>query len=161
LRLFNLTARQGFHAKAQRRKGKRKENEMTTEAKRYTENEIATVVVDAAIKIHKALGPGLLESVYEAVLAYELESRGLKIARQAPLAVIYESVKLDQGFRIDIVVEGLVVLEIKSVEVIAPVHKKQVLTYLRLANLRLGLLLNFGEAYMRDGITRVANGMPA
>jgi GxxExxY protein len=124
-----------------------------------TENEIAKVIVDAAFKIHTKLGPGLLESVYEALLAYELKQRGLLVVRQQSIPVIYETVQLEEGFRADLIVEGKVIVELKSVEVIAPVHKKQVLTYLRLTNLKLGLLINFGEALIKDGISRIANGL--
>ena len=124
-----------------------------------TENEIAKEIVDAAYKIHTTLGPGLLESVYEAVLAYELEKRGLKVVCQKSLPVIYESVKLEEGFRTDIIVEGKVIIELKSVETTAPVHKKQLLTYLRLSGLKLGLLINFGSHLIKDGITRVINGV--
>ena len=124
-----------------------------------TENEIAKQVVDAAFKIHTKLGPGLLESVYEAVLAYELKNRGLQVERQRAIPVVYEDVRLEEGFRADLIVEGKVIVELKSVEVIAPVHKKQVLTYLRLTNLKLGLLINFGEELIRDGISRIANGL--
>src|SRR5947209_7947107 len=105
-----------------------------------SQNEIARVVVDAAFKVHTALGPGLLESVYEAV-EYELQKRGLRVARQVPLPVVYEQVRLDEGFRADLIIEDKVILELKSVEQIAPVHKKQLLTYLRLADKRLGLLI--------------------
>jgi GxxExxY protein len=129
------------------------------DAKIMTENEIAKVVVDAAFKIHTTLGPGLLESVYEAVLTYELQQRGLNVVRQQPIPVIYESVRLEEGFRADLIVEGKVIVELKSVETIAPVHKKQVLTYLRLTNLKLGLLINFGDALIKDGITRIVNGL--
>jgi GxxExxY protein len=128
-------------------------------AKIMTENEIAKVVVDAAFKIHTTLGPGLLESVYEAVLTYELQQRGLSVVRQKPIPVIYENVRLEESFRADLIVEGKVIVELKSVETIAPVHKKQVLTYLRLTNLKLGLLINFGDALIKDGITRIVNGL--
>ena len=125
-----------------------------------TENEIATQIVDAAFKVHTTLGPGLLESVYETVLSYELQKRGLLICRQHSVPVIYEEVKLDEGYRADIIVEGKVIIELKSVELIAPVHKKQLLTYLRLADKRLGLLINFGDALIKDGITRIVNKLP-
>ncbi len=121
------------------------------------ENEVARLIVDAAYKIHTTLGPGLLESVYETVLAYELEKRGLEIRRQVPLPVVYEKISFDEGFRADLIVQGKVLVELKSVEKVAPVHKKQLLTYLRLANKRLGLLINFGEALIKDGITRIVN----
>ena len=122
-----------------------------------TENEIATQIVDAAYKIHTKLGPGLFESVYETVLAYELESRGLQVARQQAIPVVYESVHLQEGFRADIIVENKVIIEIKSLETLHPVHKKQLITYLTLANIRLGLLINFGEVLIKDGIKRIAN----
>lgn len=125
-----------------------------------TENGVARIVVDAAVHVHQVLGPGLLESVYEIVLAFELRRRGLHVARQVPIDVVYENLRIDGGFRADLIVEGCVLVELKSVERTAPVHKKQTLTYLRLANLRLGLLLNFGAALMKDGITRLVNGLP-
>ena len=124
-----------------------------------SENEIARMVVDAAVHVHQTLGPGLLESVYEIVLAYELRRRGLHVVRQVPIDVRYEDLSVDGGFRADLIVQGKVLVELKSVERTAPVHKKQTLTYVRLADLRLGLLLNFGAALMKDGITRVANGL--
>jgi GxxExxY protein len=124
-----------------------------------TENEIAREIVDAALKVHRALGPGLLESVYEVTLAYELESRGLKVQRQVPISVRYGDLCIDGGFRADLLVEQKVIVELKSVERTAPVHKKQTLTYVRLAGLRLGLLINFGEALIRNGITRIVNGL--
>jgi len=124
-----------------------------------TENEISKQVVDAAFKIHIRLGPGLLESVYEAVLAYELRKRGLRVERQKAIPVVYEEVHLEEGFRADLVVEDKLIIELKSVEAVARVHKKQVLTYLRLSNLKLGLLINFGEELIKDGISRVVNGL--
>jgi GxxExxY protein len=124
-----------------------------------TENEIATAVVDAAFKIHTTLGPGLLESVYQAVLEYELQRRGLQVAQQVGLPVHYEGVKLELGFRIDLIVNNKLIIEVKSVETLAPVHKKQLLTYLRLTDLRLGLLINFNVERIRDGIQRVVNGL--
>ena len=123
------------------------------------ENMVAKAVVDAAFKVHKSLGPGLLESVYERVLAYELEGRGLHAQRQVPIPIVYESITFDEGFRADLIVEDKVIVELKSVETIAPVHKKQLLTYLRLADKRLGLLVTFGSEFIRDGITRVVNGL--
>lgn len=125
-----------------------------------TENEIAKEVVDASFKVHTALGPGLLESVYEAILARELTSRGLAISRQQPIPIHYDGLIFEEGFRADLIVDDLVILELKSVEQLALLHKKQLLTYLRLANKRLGLLLNFGAPLIKDGIVRVANGMP-
>ena len=123
------------------------------------ENQIAKEVVDAAVKIHTKLGLGLLESVYEAVLARELERRGLRVERQVPIPIEYEGLKFDEGFRADIIVEGKVILELKSVEQLAKVHYKQLSTYLKLADKRLGLLLNFGADLMKEGIKRIANGM--
>ena len=124
-----------------------------------TENEIAKEVVDAAYKIHVALGPGLLESVYEVVLEYELKKRGLKVVRQVRMPVIYETVTLDDGYRADMLVGDKVIVELKSVEELAAVHKKQLLTYLRLADKRLGLLINFGEVLLKRGISRIVNGL--
>ena len=124
-----------------------------------TENQIATVILDAAFKIHRILGPGLLESVYQATLDFELQKRGLRVSQQVGLPVYYEDIKLELGFRIDLIVADKVIIEIKSVETLAPVHKKQLLTYLRLMNLRLGLLLNFNVELMKDGIQRVVNGL--
>jgi GxxExxY protein len=123
-----------------------------------TENEIAAAIVDAAFKIHTTLGPGLFESVYEAALEFELQKRGLRVAHQIGLPVHYEDVRLEVGFRVDFVVDGKVIVEIKSVEALAPVHKKQLLTYLRLTDLRLGLLINFNVELIKNGIHRVING---
>jgi GxxExxY protein len=123
------------------------------------ENEIAKEVVDAAVKVHSKLGPGLLESVYEAILARELEKRGLHIERQVPIPILYDDLRFDEGFRADIIVEAKVILELKSVEQLAKVHYKQLFTYLKLADKRLGLLLNFGAELMKKGIKRIANGM--
>ena len=124
-----------------------------------TENEIGTIVVDSAIAAHRELGPGLLETVYEVVLAQELEGRGLKVDRQVPVAIEYKGVTFDEGFRADIIAEGKVILELKSVERVTAAHKKQVQTYLRLTGCKLGYLLNFGEALMKNGITRCVNGL--
>src|SRR5215813_558753 len=124
-----------------------------------TENAIAKEIVDAAFRIHSTLGPGLLESVYNAVLAYELARRGLSVVRERPIPVIYGDVRIETGFRADLIVEEKVIVEIKSVETLAPVHRKQLLTYLRLADKRLGLLINFHVALIRDGITRIVNGL--
>ncbi|ABK99716.1 conserved hypothetical protein [Pelobacter propionicus DSM 2379] len=125
------------------------------------ENKIAEIIVDSCYKIHTTLGPGLLESVYESVLTHELQQRGLFVARQKALPIIYDGMVLDEGFRADLVVEDLVIVELKSVETIAPVHKKQLNTYLKLSGKRLGLLVNFGANLIKDGITRIANGMPS
>jgi GxxExxY protein len=125
-----------------------------------TENELAKVVVDAAYQIHTRLGPGLLESVYHAILLHELRKRGLRVETKVPIPVVWEEVRLEVAFEADLIVENRLVLELKSVEQIAPVHKKQLLTYLRLTNCRLGLLLNFGAALIKDGIFRVVNSLP-
>ena len=124
------------------------------------ENEIGKEVVDAAIAVHRELGPGLLESVYEAVLADELAERGLSVARQVLVPIFYKGKQIDDGYRADIVVEGRVVLELKSIEGLKDVHQKQLLTYLKLSGMKLGFLLNFGEAVMKKGIVRIVNGLP-
>lgn len=124
-----------------------------------TENEIGTIIVEAAIAIHRELGPGLLESVYETILAYELEQRGLTVKRQVPIPIHYKQMTFDEAFRADLLVENNVVVELKSIELINQAHKKQLLTYLRLTGCKLGYLLNFGEALMKRGITRTVNGM--
>jgi len=125
-----------------------------------TENEVAKQIVDAAYRVHTGLGPGLLESAYEAVLAFELDKRGLRTVRQQSVPIVYQGTRIEMGFRADLIVEDSVIVEIKSVEAIAPLHKKQLLTHLRLADKRLGLLINFNVALIKDGITRIANGMP-
>ena len=124
------------------------------------ENEIARKVIDGAYKVHRRLGPGLLESVYEAILAHELQKMGLEVSRQVPVAVSYDGQTFDEGFRADLVVQDKVIIELKSVEKLMPVHKKQLLTYLRLADKRLGLLINFGAGLIRDGIVRIVNDLP-
>ena len=124
-----------------------------------TENEAAKQIVDAAFRVHTSLGPGLLESAYEAVLTFELEHRGLRVVRQQAVPIVYHSTRIEMGFRADLIVEDLVIVEIKSVEALAPVHKKQLLTHLRLADKRLGLLINFNVALIKDGIMRIANGI--
>ena len=123
------------------------------------ENPISQQIVDAAYQIHRTLGPGLLESVYEVVLAYELRKRGLKVERQLPVQVVYDGICFEEGYRLDLLVEGKVIVEIKSIETFTPVHKKQLLTYLRLLDKRLGLLINFNEELIRNGISRVVNGL--
>lgn len=123
------------------------------------ENQIAKEIVDASFNIHLSLGPGLLESVYEVVLTHELVKRGLYVERQKVISIQYNGLVFDEGFRADIVVERLVIVELKSVENIAPVHKKQLLTYLRLTNKKLGLLINFGSALIKNGIFRIVNGL--
>jgi len=121
------------------------------------EEELSAVVVDAAFHLHRNLGPGLLESVYEAVLAKVLQDRGLRVARQLPVPIEFAGIRLDEGFRADLVIEGRLVVELKSVEHFAPVHPKQLLTYLRLMRLPLGLLINFGAGTFKEGIKRIAN----
>jgi GxxExxY protein len=123
------------------------------------ENEIGTIVVDSAIRVHRSLGPGLLEKVYQTVLGWELQKRGLQIKSEVLVPIVYRGVTFDQGFRADIIVNDKVVLELKSVEHVTPAHKKQIQTYLRLTDKKLGYLLNFGEALMKDGITRSVNGL--
>jgi len=122
-----------------------------------THNEISGAILDAAIEVHRTLGPGLLESVYCAALAYELRQRGFHVETEVSLPVRYKGVQFDLGYRIDLVVEDLVIVELKSVEALAPVHSKQLLTYLRLADKRLGLLINFNVEYLKDGFKRIAN----
>jgi GxxExxY protein len=142
-----------FPAEAQRpqRRGKRRES--------MHENEISGAIVDASYKIHTQLGPGLLESVYEKTLAYELARRGFNVSEQQAIPVFYDEVHLEFGFRADLIVNSRVLIEVKSVEAVAPVHAKQVRTYLRLADLRLGLLINFNVNLIKEGITRVVNNL--
>ncbi len=121
------------------------------------ENDLSAIIVDCCYNIHVELGPGLLESVYEEVLHYELIKQGIKVSRQQLIPVSWQGIHLEQGFRADLIVEDSVIIEIKSVAMIAPVHKKQLLTYLRLTDLRLGLLVNFNEALIKDGLYRVVN----
>lgn len=125
-----------------------------------TENEIGKVVVDCSVRLHKDLGPGLLESVYEAILADLLLQTGLDAQRQVPVPIEYQGLRFDEGFRADIIVNRKVILELKSVAAVNNAHKKQVLTYLKLTGMRLGFLLNFGSALMKDGIFRIINGRP-
>ena len=124
-----------------------------------TENEISKIVVDCCFKIHTSLGPGLLESVYEEILCFELQKRGLKVERQKGLPVIYDNLKMDLGFRADVIVENKVILELKSIETLAPVHSKILLTYLKVTDIKLGLLINFGEALIKNGIHRIVNNL--
>ena len=123
------------------------------------ENEIGTAIVDAAVMVHRRLGPGLLESVYEAVLCMELGRRGMDVCRQVPVPIRYEGATFEEGFRADLVVEDKVIVELKSVERIMPAHHKQLQTYLRLTGCKLGYVLNFGAPLMKDGITRCVNGL--
>ena len=122
-----------------------------------TENELSKIVVNTAFEIHQTLGPGLLESVYEEIMYFELTNQELMVDRQKPIPVYWKGIKMDIGFRADLIVENKVIVELKSVEMIAPVHFKQTLTYLRMTGLKLGLLINFNEALIKDGITRIAN----
>ena len=120
-------------------------------------NQLSSKIIVAAIQVHKALGPGLLESAYEECISHELSSQGLSIERQKPLAINYKGIKLDCGYRLDIVVENTIILELKSCEKIEPIHKAQLLTYLKLSGLNLGLILNYNVPVMRDGIVRLVN----
>lgn len=122
-----------------------------------TENEIGTIIVDCALKVHKELGPGLLESTYEECLKYELINAGLRVEQQKALPVVYKEVKLECGYRIDLIVEGKVVIENKSVEALNDVHLAQFLTYLKLSNCKLGYLINFNVALIKNGIRRIVN----
>ena len=122
------------------------------------ENAIGKIVVDCSVKLHMELGPGLLETVYEVILAHRLRESGLQVERQVSIPIKHDGIQFDEGFRADIVVENKVLLELKSVENLRNIHKKQVLTYLKLTGMKLGYLLNFGETMMKDGISRVING---
>jgi GxxExxY protein len=124
-------------------------------------DDVTGEIVDAALKIHQGLGPGLLESVYESVLAKALEKRGLRIERQKPISFVYDDIPFDEGFRVDLLVEDRVVVELKSVEKLAPVHSKQLLTYIRLMNLPVGLPLNFGASTLKEGLHRIVNDLPS
>ena len=124
-------------------------------------DDITGAIIDCAIEIHRELGPGLLESVYEAVLARSLERRGFQVERQQTIRFEYDGMVFEEGFRIDLLVDGRVVVELKSVEHLAPVHSKQLLTYLRLLNLPVGLLMNFGAATLKEGLHRIVNKLPA
>jgi GxxExxY protein len=124
-------------------------------------DDITGEIVDAALKIHQGLGPGLLESVYESVLAKALEKRGLKVERQKPISFEYDNMSFDDGFRVYLLVDERIVVELKSVEKLAPVHSKQLLTYIRLMNLPVGLLLNFGASTLKEGLHRIVNDLPS
>jgi GxxExxY protein len=124
-----------------------------------SENDLSKIIVNAAYQIHTKLGPGLLESVYEKIMCYELANQGLSVEFQKGIPVIWNDVKMDIGFRADLIVENLVVVELKSVETILPVHQKQLLTYLKLTDLKLGLLINFNETLIKNGITRIVNNL--
>ncbi len=124
-----------------------------------TENEIAKIIVNTSYEIHVELGPGLLESVYEEILYHELTEQGLEVVRQKSIPVYWKDIKMDIGFRTDLIVENKVIIELKSVETIAPVHPKQLLTYLKITELKLGLLINFNEKLIKNGITRIVNNL--
>jgi len=124
-----------------------------------TENEISKIIVDVAYNVHTKLGPGLLESVYEEILYFELTKLGLKVERQKSIPVIWDDLKMEIGFRADLIVENKVIIELKSVELLAPVHPKQLLTYLKITGIKLGLLINFNEALIKEGITRIVNNL--
>ena len=124
-----------------------------------TENELSRIVFDCALKVHQSLGPGLLESAYEECLFYELKKIGLRVEKQKPLPLIYEEVKLDVGYRIDIIVENKLIIENKSVEALNDVHFAQLLTYLKLTNCKLGLLINFNVSLIKNGVKRVVNNL--
>ncbi len=125
------------------------------------ENEIARLVLDVAFKLHRQYGPGLFESVYEEIFCYELAKLGIDFKRQHPIPLMHETIRLEAGYRADLIIENKVIVELKSVEKLADIHFKQVLTYLRLANLRLGMLINFNTVYLKDGIHRIANNLPS
>jgi GxxExxY protein len=124
-----------------------------------TENELSKIIVDVAYRIHTKLGPGLLESVYEEIMDYELQKLGLKVDRQKGIPVTWEEKKMEIGFRADLIIENKVIIELKSVEIIAPVHPKQLLTYLKITGIKLGLLINFNEPFIKNGITRIVNNL--
>lgn len=123
------------------------------------ENEISAIIVNKAYEIHVELGPGLLEAVYEEILCHELTKAGLSVLRQKKIPVIWDGLKMDIGFRADLIVEEMVIIEIKSVEKISPVHPKQLLTYLKVSEMKLGLLINFNERLIKNGITRIVNNL--
>ena len=145
---------------AQRRNGAEEDVLGLQETYGLTENEIAKIVVSSALKIHRTLGPGLFESVYESVLEYELvHVHQLEVRRQVPIPVTWNNTKMDVGFRSDLIIEGKVIVELKAIDKLAPVHYRQVLTHLRLTNMKLGLLINFDEELIKNGLKRVVNGL--
>lgn len=137
----------------------RRDAETQEREKIKPENEISAIILDSCIRVHRVLGPGLLESVYEEALAHELRKRGRTVERQVEIPIIYDSVTMNIGFRADMIVDKLVIIELKSIDSVQPVHKKQLLTYLKLTNLKLGLLINFNVNLMKDGIIRIVNGL--
>lgn len=126
----------------------------------HTENQLSKIILDAAFRVHTKSGPGLLETVYEVILAHELRKQGLLVQRQVPIRIRYDDLEFDEGFRADLLVEDKVIVELKSVEKLIPVHSKEVLTQLRLSERRLGLLINFGEVHLKNGIERIVSGLP-
>ena len=132
----------------------------SNEGAAMTENEIAKEIVDSAFQIHRAIGPGVFESVYEVLLEHELKDRGLQVKRQVPIPIRYKNITFEEGFRADLIIEDKVIVEIKSVEELNPIHMKQLLTYLRLTDNMLGLVINFNEERIKTGIKRVVNGLP-
>ena len=124
-----------------------------------TENEISLITVNTAYQIHYTLGPGLLESVYEEIMFYELSKQGLIVERQKEIPIIWDELRMEIGFRADLIIENKVIVELKSVETVAPVHPKQLLTYLKVTGIKLGLLINFNEPYIKNGITRIVNNI--
>ena len=148
-----------------RQHGKSRDHHGDTEARRkqdlkfmLIEEQLTEQIIGAAIEVHRELGPGLLESVYEAVMAHELRKKGLIVERQKPMPIIYDGVRFEEAFRADLLVDGKVIAELKSVESLSALHAKQVLTQLRMTDLKLGLLINFGEAHLKNGIKRIING---
>lgn len=141
------------------RKGAKTQRKKLRYEHHMTENEIFKIVVNTCYNIHVELGPGLLESVYEEILYHELKDQGLKVERQKEIPVIWKDLKMEIGFRADLIVEGKLIIELKSVEAIAPVHPKQLLTYLRITGLKLGLVINFNKKLIKDGITRIVNNL--
>jgi GxxExxY protein len=148
--LVHAKKRKDFFAKSAKKK---------VRGESMNENEISHRIIGIAIELHKKLGPGLLESTYENALAYDLRENGLTVEQQIPMPFEYKSVRLDVGYRLDLLVENKVIVEIKSVETLAPVHYAQLLTYLKLANIKLGLLINFNTKYLKDGIHRIVNNL--
>ncbi|MDX6765630.1 MAG: GxxExxY protein [Candidatus Methylacidiphilales bacterium] len=132
---------------------------LSASARDLSENEIGTLILESAIEMHRQLGPGLLETVYEAVLAHELTRRGLDVQRQVPIPISYQDQSFDEGFRADLIVNQKVILELKSVEKLSAAHRKQIQTYLKLSGLKLGYLLNFGAALLKEGIVRAVNNL--
>jgi GxxExxY protein len=128
------------------------------ESNKMTHNEVAGIIFDVAIDIHKRLGPGLLESVYSTILSHELIKRDLRVQKEVPIPLVWDNLRFEVGFRADLIINDLIIVEIKSIDALAPVHKKQVLTYLRITGKKLGLIINFGEEVLKDGMRRVING---